>query len=174
VKEHESGYVEIDGYGRIPFTDAILPQTLEITEQDIQRATCGDPRQCVVAQSARRSFGKHMVEVLVYKTVVHVIFQKGAGIFESVRYVLDGKLLTGVHEFDLSRKPDGSGAWKLGPGLYSLSVPSPSDRHGGRPNRRKLYGGKGGKQQKGEKVMQALTRRLLGKNRKTKLPEPTN
>jgi len=169
VKEHEGGYVEIDGYGRIPYTDAVLPQTLEITDQDIQRAKCGDPRQCVVAQSARRSFGKRMVEVLVYKTVVHVIFQKGEGVYESIRYAIGDKLLAGIHDFDSSRKPDGSGTWKLGPGLYTLSVPSPSDRHGGRPNRRHLYGGKGGTPQKGVKVMQAITRRLLGKNRNAKV-----
>lgn len=156
------GFVEIEEYGRIPFTDAKLPQPFEIMARDIAGAKCGDPRKCVVACAWRRNFGKHFVQIVVYRTVLHVIFRKPDGTYESVRYAVSGALRKAVKHYDDSRRKNGVGVWILPLGNYRLEVVAPTQARKGRPNRRHKHGGKGGEAQQPVRVMQSHARRIEG------------
>lgn len=159
-----TGFVELDGHGRIPFKDALFDRPLEIREADWKNAKCEDPRNCVAACAVRRTFGKKLIEVVVFKTMLHAVFCDEDGTVRSERYAIRGALAKAIRHFDKNRLADGSGVWNLPPGIYMLNAPSGSAARGGRKNRRAKYGGNGGKQQMGEKIMQAHTRRLLGRN----------
>lgn len=143
----EIGFVELRGIGRIPFVDAKGPLEFEVIEDDIKAGVCKNPEACIFAQSLWRRLGSLFEHVVVGNTRVHII-QNG----RSTRFGLGGKLGRAVKHFDKT------GAWKLAPGKYTLTPLPKRERRGERENRRKLHGGKGGKQQTLKNKMQAPTR----------------
>lgn len=148
--------VEIAGYGRIPFEDAELPQTLEVLPKDVEGASCSDPRQCVLARAARRNFGKNVEAVIIYRTVAHLVFAnpRKKGTYKAKRYAIAKDLQQAVATFDDTKE------WTLRPGVYHLLPVPPSQSHGARPNRPYNSGGTG-QQKRGQ--LQAVVRSILGR-----------
>lgn len=151
----KTGYVELEGIGRIPFQDARQSLEFTVRKSDIILGQCSDPQQCVLAKAGRRAFGSLFENIVVGKTVIHII-QNG----RSTRFGITGELRKAVDHFDKTRGqgPNGQGVWLLEPGTYHLHPPAPSAAKGGRPNRRDKHGGKGGTAQGMKRIMAAPTR----------------
>lgn len=151
-------FLSLPHLGEIPFKDAEGELTLTVTEDDMKKAKCSDPNNCVLAVSGKRSFGALFHAIVVGKTVLHIILKVG-DVFQSIRFGLTGKLKKAVHAFDKSKDAEGRGKWILGVGDHTIGPLSQGTIN--RTNRRNKYGGKGGKSQGLSNIMSAPTRVIL-------------
>lgn len=109
VKGKGNAIAEVETLRRLK--DAETPIMFKIEQADIDKADCGDPNYCVVAQALMRAFGDFFEGVEVGSTCVHVITP---GII--VRYATPNKIRRQIPVFDKT------GKWDLPPGEYHLQV----------------------------------------------------
>lgn len=104
--------------------DATKPIWLEITEENVADAVCGDPEQCVIAQAFRSHCGDLFETIEVGATVTKVVRRDGV----KVRYRTGALLRSALLHFDRT------GQWDLPPGDYRLAPPHRSMRLENQPN----------------------------------------
>lgn len=104
--------------------DAKKPHSFTIRTKHIEKAQCGDPAQCVIAQALNDSMGAFFDGVEVGATITKVFYPG-----RIVRFATPAKLRKALITFDKT------GAWNLPEGTYTLLPPSPTARLGGRPSR---------------------------------------
>jgi hypothetical protein len=77
---------------------------LDVTEEDIARGVCDDPKHCVAANSATRMYGAIAVDF--HRTVAYIIWPAGKGPYKTlrkeyaVRYVMPAETMRQVAVFD--------------------------------------------------------------------------
>lgn len=104
--------------------DATIPVTCKITRAHVAVAKCGKPADCVVAQALRATFGDLLQAAEVGTSITKIITPT-----EIIRYGTPAILRSAIRTYDKT------GNWNLGVGEFTLLVPAPTSKLGGRPNR---------------------------------------
>ncbi len=116
--------------------DSDVPLVLNITEEHVKRAKCGDPSQCVVAQALRDHYGPAVSGFWVAGAISKIFL--GMTI---IRFSTPASLRHALRNFDKSAPKGKRGKWDLPPGKYSLLPLAKSYRRGNRWEHKRNSGG---------------------------------
>jgi hypothetical protein len=90
--------------GALDLWEADHPIFLDVTQEDIDSAVCGDPKHCVAAQAATRMYGALAVDF--HRTIAYIIWPQGKGPYKKlprdygVRYTMPVETMKQVAIFD--------------------------------------------------------------------------
>jgi hypothetical protein len=107
--------------------DAPVDMPVRITKRHIERAVCGDPQYCVIAQALREALSVNVATGTLEKVEVGSRITKVYVTNKEIRYATPPAFTQSIRVFDVT------GQWELPSGEYALIAPPKSLRLGYKP-----------------------------------------
>lgn len=111
LKSKGRGHVKTEEGKVLQIVEAPFPLKFEITQSAVDKAVCGDPSHCVIAEAFKEAFGVLFEEIWVGSKITKILTQD-----KVYRYGTPDVLSKALKNFDLT------GKWSIPLGTYYLSA----------------------------------------------------